>query len=181
MALGTIDSEGKGVRRALDSEINMVPMIDLLVCCISFLLITAVWSHVARIDSSALVPGEVGVPPASLDRTLHVDAREEGKLTLTWRRGATVISTIEIAKPATPEVAERDLRYSDLGAKIRDEWGANGSHRDPSDRVFDQAVLHTSDKAPFREIVALLDAIHAPQRQAGAHAVAAFNVMFAAH
>ena len=31
--------------KPLDAAINLVPFIDLLSCCISFLLITAVWTH----------------------------------------------------------------------------------------------------------------------------------------
>ncbi len=34
----------------MDAEINLVPFIDLLSCCICFLLITAVWTEVAKID-----------------------------------------------------------------------------------------------------------------------------------
>ena len=47
---------GKG-RRATDSEINMIPFIDLLMVTISFLLITAVWSQMARLNADAQVPG----------------------------------------------------------------------------------------------------------------------------
>jgi hypothetical protein len=155
-------------------------MIDLLVCCISFLLITAVWSHMARIDSNALVPGEPGFPPAQVDRSLHVDARADGKFTLTWKQGSTVISTVDVARPEGDDAAEPARRYPDLAAKIREEWQANGAHRDPSDRRFDQAVLHTGDRLPFGEIVAILDAIHAPKRRDRTNAaVPAFNVMFA--
>jgi hypothetical protein len=178
MAMGPIESEGKSVRRATNLEINMVPMIDLLVCCISFLLITAVWSHMARIDSNALVPGEPGftVP----DRTLHVDARSDGKFVLTWKQGSTIISTFDVARPSAELAGNDERRYPDLGAKIREEWTANGSHRDPSDRHFDQAVLHTGDRLAFGEIVAIIDAIHAPKRRAGVNAsVPAFNVVFA--
>jgi len=57
MAGVNVESGGKGGRRAVDSEINMIPMIDLLVCAISFLLITAVWSHMSRINADAQVPG----------------------------------------------------------------------------------------------------------------------------
>jgi len=42
MAGVNVDTGGKGGRRSVDSEINMIPMIDLLVCAIAFLLITAV-------------------------------------------------------------------------------------------------------------------------------------------
>ena len=41
---------GKGGKKALDAAINLVPFIDLLSCCLSFLLITAVWTQLARMD-----------------------------------------------------------------------------------------------------------------------------------
>jgi biopolymer transport protein ExbD len=34
----------------MDMEINLVPFIDLLSCCIAFLMIVAVWTQIARID-----------------------------------------------------------------------------------------------------------------------------------
>jgi len=41
---------GKGGKKALDVEFNLVPFIDLLSCCISFLLITAVWTQIAGLQ-----------------------------------------------------------------------------------------------------------------------------------
>ena len=41
---------GKGGKKALDAELNLVPFIDLLSCCISFLLITAVWTQIAGLQ-----------------------------------------------------------------------------------------------------------------------------------
>ena len=55
----------KSGRKALDSELNLVPFIDLLVCCICFLLITAVWTQIAQIkafQSRELPGGEVRPP-----------------------------------------------------------------------------------------------------------------------
>ena len=46
-------------RRPLNAELNLVPFIDLLSCCISFLLITAVWTHLDRIAVRATGDGEV--------------------------------------------------------------------------------------------------------------------------
>src|SRR5436309_14146890 len=40
----------KGGKKALDAELNLVPFIDLLSCCISFLLITAVWTQIAGLQ-----------------------------------------------------------------------------------------------------------------------------------
>lgn len=37
-----IVTSGKGGRKSLDAAINLVPFIDLLSCCLAFLLITAV-------------------------------------------------------------------------------------------------------------------------------------------
>jgi biopolymer transport protein TolR len=41
---------GHGGKKALDAELNLVPFIDLLSCCISFLLITAVWTQIAGLQ-----------------------------------------------------------------------------------------------------------------------------------
>ena len=44
---------GKGGKKSLDAELNLVPFIDLLSCCISFLLITAVWTQIAGLQVSS--------------------------------------------------------------------------------------------------------------------------------
>ena len=41
---------GGGGKKPVDAELNLVPFIDLLVCCICFLLITAVWTQISRIN-----------------------------------------------------------------------------------------------------------------------------------
>src|ERR1043165_7093109 len=98
----SVESGGKGGRRAVDSEINMIPMIDLMVCCISFLLITAVWSHMSRINADAQVPAPPDpnkpISTQPTDKMLHVEMKAEDKLTLIWKQGATVVNTIDIAR-----------------------------------------------------------------------------------
>jgi biopolymer transport protein ExbD len=62
----SVDTGGKGGKKAVDAEINLIPMIDLLSCCIAFLLITAVWSELARIAASQQTPGQQAqteIPP----------------------------------------------------------------------------------------------------------------------
>ena len=51
---------GKGGKKPLDAAINLVPFIDLLSCCISFLLITAVWTQLARMDVTQKGQGAAG-------------------------------------------------------------------------------------------------------------------------
>jgi biopolymer transport protein ExbD len=44
----SIQPSGKGGKKALDAELNLIPFIDLLIVNICFLLITAVWVQMAR-------------------------------------------------------------------------------------------------------------------------------------
>jgi len=46
----SVDSGGKGGKKSVDSQVNMVPMIDLLICCIAFLLMTAVWVQTGAVQ-----------------------------------------------------------------------------------------------------------------------------------
>lgn len=49
MDLGT---GGKGGKKALDTAINLVPFIDLMAVTISFLIMTAVWTQIGRLQVS---------------------------------------------------------------------------------------------------------------------------------
>jgi biopolymer transport protein ExbD len=57
----SIEQKG-GRRRPLDAALNLVPFIDLLSCCIAFLLITAVWSQSAQITARTRSPEGQEVP-----------------------------------------------------------------------------------------------------------------------
>src|SRR5262245_38579434 len=63
MGVSMMDSGGGG-RKPVDTEINLIPMIDLLIVTISFLLITAVWTQLARLNATQQTPGQ----NAPLDR-----------------------------------------------------------------------------------------------------------------
>ena len=86
-----------GAKRAKNSDINMIPFIDLLMVTIAFLLITAEWTRMARIDADAQVPGATGgdTPPPP-EKQLHVDMRSADRFVLTWKEGPI---TIESAEP----------------------------------------------------------------------------------
>ena len=75
------------------------------------------------------------------------------------------------------------IRYRELAAKIESEWKTVGSHRDPTDRKFDQAILHTDNETPYVYLIGVIDAIYQARRPfnvAGkAEQVPAFNVTFA--
>jgi biopolymer transport protein ExbD len=61
---------GKGGKKPLDAELNLVPFIDLLSCCISFLLITAVWTQIAGLQVASS-----GGPPDPQAKESTIDVR----------------------------------------------------------------------------------------------------------
>ena len=70
---------GKGGKKPVDAAINLVPFIDLLSCCISFLLITAVWTQLARMDVQQKGQGAAGSvdekpPENQVNLTLFVNS-----------------------------------------------------------------------------------------------------------
>jgi biopolymer transport protein TolR len=66
---GQAPETGKKGKKSLDANINLVPFIDLLSCCISFLLITAVWTQIAglQVASSGGPPDPDKKQPESID------------------------------------------------------------------------------------------------------------------
>jgi len=65
MSGGAIPEEGGGKKKkkSLDSIINVVPAIDLLSCCIAFLLFTAVWTQISRLQVQQSGGPSDGTPP----------------------------------------------------------------------------------------------------------------------
>ena len=177
-----------GRRRTMDSEINMIPMIDLLMVTISFLLITAVWTHMARIDANAQVPAlrpEVPPEPTQVEKQLHVMMQAPDKFVLVWKQGSIVVDSIDVPRN---EVVVRQggaeiVRFPDLAQKIESEWKAKGQHSNPSDRKLDQAILHTDNKTEFKYIIGVIDAVYQTHREIQngpkTEKLPAFNITFA--
>jgi biopolymer transport protein ExbD len=180
-----IDVGGGHGKRNVNHEIPLIPFIDFLLCLVAFLLVTAVWSQMARINADARVPGppqpdEPKDPPK--EKQLHVEMKGETKFQLVWKEGTTVVNTIDIEKKAVPVGEGGDTSYPDLAKKITEEWNANGSHRAATDTKLDQAVLHTDNSTPFAEVIAVIDAIYTPKRDytlgGKTEKLPAFNVTF---
>lgn len=68
MAGVSVDSGGKGGKKSVDSEVNMIPFIDLLVCCIAFLIITAVWTQLERLNATQNSPGQASADQEQQER-----------------------------------------------------------------------------------------------------------------
>jgi biopolymer transport protein ExbD len=167
--MGTVNVEQTGgqSRRPLDQEINLIPMIDLLLCCVSFLLITAVWSQLSRVELSPDKFAGGDRPPAGGDKVLHVDMRGDQHFTLSWKTGPTTVSTDEVIRQAVM-VGDGDskaLSFPGLADQMTKEWQSHGTHVNPGDSQFDRAVLHTDANTPFEQVIAVIDAVHRPKRE----------------
>jgi len=179
---GASVGEARGARRPLDFDLNMVPMIDLLMVTISFLLLTAVWSHSARIEAETAAPSAGGSSPAQLEQRLHVEMGDPSRIVLHWNVGKTILRTAEIARRSvvTLDRGTRTVRFPDLQKALDEEWHTAGAHRAPGDQAFDELVLHTADDAPYAEIVGAMDAAYGVKRAcAGGKTCPAFRVVFA--
>jgi biopolymer transport protein ExbD len=190
MAGVDVGGGGKSGKKSLDSEINMVPFIDLLMVTISFLLITAVWSTMSRINANAQVPGpprpDEEMTQVEPEPQLHVEMRDPNNFKLIWKTGSTVVSDKSVPRKAE-EIRSGSgvvgVKYPDLAVEIEEQWKMTGKHRDASDKKFDQAVLHTDNETKFSDIVAVIDAIYRTHRPFNSgkpgDSVSAFNVTFA--
>lgn len=181
--MGGIDVETKGGKRSLNTELQLVPYIDMLMVTVAFLLITAVWSQNGRLNADAQVPGPEMTLSSPPEKQLHVYVHDE-EFSLVWKHGGTVTSERTIPKAPLKVGDKEQAVYPDLAVALRKEWEAQGSHRDVADRRQDQAILHTPDRLPYGEIAAILDAIVDTKRQmslpnGNTEEVAAFNMVFA--
>lgn len=176
---------GHGGRRSVNQELPLVPFIDFLLCLVAFLLVTAVWTQMARIHADARVPGRNDDGPAVSEREkeLHVETRGAHKFQLIWKEGATVVNTIDVDRKQVKIGNGGDYRYPALAERITQEWKSYGSHRSAADRKFDRAVLHTDNTTPFSDIIAVIDAVYEPQREfamgSKVDKIPAFNLTFA--
>jgi biopolymer transport protein ExbD len=75
--------ESGGGKRSSNVELNLVPIIDLMSCLITFLLITAVWSQVSMIQIGSSIYGKKtdqkpAPPPPMADIPLRLDVKDKG-------------------------------------------------------------------------------------------------------
>ena len=70
----SVDSGDKTGKKSVNADLNLVPYIDLLTCMVAFLLITAVWSQLARLEAHQKGQGQAGeeTPPEKIVKLVVV-------------------------------------------------------------------------------------------------------------
>lgn len=166
--------------RALDHDLPLLPFVDFMLCLVAFLMLTAQWSQMGRLQAQGHGPSDSSEEPVS-KKMLHVTVKDD-VFDLAWRDGSIVVETQQVPRKPTFS-ADHAPHYPDLAASLNASWATHGVHRGASDATQDRAVLHTSNALDFGEVAAVMDALSAPTRplEQGARRgkIPAFAVSFA--
>jgi biopolymer transport protein ExbD len=115
---------GKHGKKTLDAVINVVPAIDLLSCCITFLLYTAVWTQISRLQVSQFGAGAPETPPAEQQKALLITLSiGERTMQLTTTAGQSFDLPVE----RVPKVGsdEKQLNLKELDDRLKVIRSAN--------------------------------------------------------
>lgn len=131
---------GHGGKKSVDSEIPLIPFIDLLLCCVMFLLVTAVWNQLARLDANQQQPGQnaPNEPPPE----------EKIKVVLQVKATGYVIASTAGDRVEVPKVGDKyDVEV--LREKLQERKRLEPNRRDlvvaPEDGVFYEDVVAAMD------------------------------------
>ncbi|MEM7449064.1 MAG: biopolymer transporter ExbD [Myxococcota bacterium] len=141
--MGGINTGGgsHGGKKSLDSEIPLVPFIDLLLCCVMFLLVTAVWNKLARIDVDQQQPGQpqaTDTPPPDERVKLVLSVKSSG-----YTLASTAGDSLDIAKNG------ENYDITELRAKLQERKRLEPNRQDivvaPEDGVAYMHVVEAMD------------------------------------
>ncbi len=147
----SVDTGGGGGRRATDSQINMVPMIDLLISCIAFLLMTAVWIKTGALQAAQprSVPNDQPPQDTPQDQLKIV-------ITPTGLRVGTNAADMR-------DIAHNPQRFTDLEAALRQRLATNQQNR--------EVWLQPDSAVQYQEIIRVMDTVYGVYGSAAAQQV----------
>lgn len=132
-----VSVETGGGRRSVDSNVNMVPMIDLLVSTIAFLLMTAVWTQTGAVRSTQPTSRPHDGPIVDpIDNQLRVVISPTG-----FDVGRNAADMRHLAPDLTALRAELDARH----------------HADPSAR---DVWIQPDAAVPYEQVVRAMDVVY---------------------
>jgi|GEM_PF-94685 len=143
MAGGGSPTPSKGGKKNVDFTVNLVPTIDLLSVLIAFLLITAVWTQLARINAQQVLPKTSDKPQ---DQT---EEKKEKKLLI-------LIDPDEIQVGFTEE-APNVLKKSDGDyiVQLRDKVKAIAEK--VADKPKQQIMVGANDTVEYKTVIQAMD------------------------
>ncbi len=140
MDLGT---GGKGGKKALDASINLVPFIDLMAVTISFLIMTAVWTQIGRLQvsqSGASAAAEETTEDTSVPITLVVTEKE-----LRLQAGPTTFDPIPVTRDGQARIEL--VRFTEKMTEVK------GQLPSPPTAI----TVQTEDTVKYEDLVRIID------------------------
>jgi biopolymer transport protein ExbD len=138
------DSGGKGKKKKpLDTAINLVPFIDLMAVTISFLIMTAVWTQIGRLQVSQsggpTDPNQEQPENKTVPLTLLISEKE-----LKLSAGSSVYDPIPITRDANNKIdlAKLIAKLKEVKASLPDQA---------------QITLNTEDTVRYEDLVRIID------------------------
>jgi len=138
-----LGSGGKGKKKSLDAQINLVPFIDLMAVTISFLIMTAVWTQIGRLQVSQAGgnsdPNDQPQDQKTLPLTLLITEKE-----LRLTAGSTAYDPMPVTRDSKGKI---DL------VKLLDKF------KEIKTQLPDQAAitLQTADAVKYDDLVHIID------------------------
>ena len=150
MSGGSMPEQGGGGRKkkkALDATINVVPAIDLLSCCIAFLLYTAVWTQVSRLQVQQLGTGAPDLATAEQQQKALAVTLAVGERGMALMVGDSSYDIPTLGR--SPEgVVLQDLKT--LGTRLK---AVKGEFPDQG-----SIIVTAEDTVPYGDLVHVIDA-----------------------
>jgi len=158
----SVEGGGGGGRKSVDQNVNMVPMIDLLISVIAFLLMTAVWVQTGALQASQPkrggAPSDSNTPPKP---KLQIDlAKDNYRVALTEGGDSRTITGenpekriddlktfLEERHKAMPQIdevwlhPESDIRFEEIVQVMNKAYEVWGAEKKPEDTWASKVVV----------------------------------------
>ena len=136
----SVETGGKSGKKSLNAELNLVPYIDLLTCMVAFLLITAVWTQLARLQTQQKGQGQAGEEtPPEVEVKIVILVNQEG-------------FNLVVGQDQTPiqkKNGGNDYDFEKLATELKK---VKDSHQDKND-----AQVASEDTIKFETLVRTMD------------------------
>jgi len=138
----SVDTGGKGGKKQLNADLNLVPYIDLLTCMVSFLLITAVWTQLARLEAKQKAQGQASTDEQPPTPTV--------KITVVINdTGYNLV--VDQDQTPIPKIDEKNYDTEALQTQLKK---LKESHQDKND-----VIVASEDTIQFELVVKTMDAV----------------------
>lgn len=144
--MASIEAGGRSSgKKPVNQEIPLIPFIDLLLCCVMFLLATAVWNQLAAINANQQVPGQASTedaPPEDEKVRLILQVRNSG-----YVLGSSAGESIDIKKRVVTD--QREFDVDELKTKLA-QWKQAWDTRE-------DLIVAPEDGVRYEDVIVAMD------------------------